>query len=75
MPPKDMIVYFNKNNSEVINKRLYGIKKFIQDILLNEDLNDSPDMHIFLQNDMQKYSEYKKQKEEELKEPLNLKIS
>lgn len=72
MPPKDMVVYFNKNDSKVINKRLYGIKKFIQEILLNEDLNDSPDLHTFLQDDDCKYETYKKQLDEKLRHPLNL---
>jgi hypothetical protein len=72
MPPKDMVVYFNKNDSKVINKRLYGIKKFIQEILLNEDLNDSADLHTFLQDDDCKYETYKKQLEEKLRDPLNL---
>ena len=59
MPPKDMVVYFNNHDSKVINKRLYGIKKFIQDILMNSDLNDSNDLHAFLQADDEKYKLYK----------------
>jgi hypothetical protein len=42
-----------------MNKRLYGIKKFMDDIMMNEELNSSDDLHKFLAANDEEYSAYK----------------
>ena len=59
LPQKNVLVYVKNQDSKLINKRLYGIKKFLQDIMMNEELNSSEDIHKFLTANDQEYTIYK----------------
>lgn len=76
MPQKNFLVYVKNQDSKLINKRLYGIKKFMQDIMLNDQLNNSEDLHYFLTSSDQHYSEYKESMLKRISsDPLSTKLS